>query len=106
MKIVRLPVPVQKGATILDTPFVEEAIATWDGEPMGVDCAGPDKYKRYASPVSVGYTMSLPDRDQQRRRRLPRPEIRLGVSARYAGSSAGRAFHQPRRSYVALHGQL
>ncbi|QBY54463.1 hypothetical protein [Cupriavidus oxalaticus] len=52
------------------TRFVDEAIGTWDGEPMGVDCVGDEAFKHCASPIGIGYTLDLPRSGTQRLPRL------------------------------------
>lgn len=89
------------------TRFVDEAIGTWDGEPMGVDCVGDDAFKHCPSPIGIGYMLDLP---QSGTRRLPRLRFgwpyRIGVRAVLQGghsvplSQAAKIYTQPSDTYM------
>ncbi|MBB5456776.1 hypothetical protein [Paraburkholderia sp. Cpub6] len=69
--------------------YVEEAVAVWNGDPMGAHCAGPVEHKSVASELATGDTISLPDELNDPHRRPPPLRFgrayRFGIRAVYTG---------------------
>ncbi|WP_031358689.1 hypothetical protein [Caballeronia sordidicola] len=69
--------------------YVEEAVALWNGDPMGAHCAGPAENKSVATDLATSDAISLPDEHNDPERRPPPLRFgrayRFGIRAVYAG---------------------